>query len=165
MSDQEEARIAASRHFDDLYSRWLVHPSPGNRFLNDRYGSNPAVHGAGTKRVFYPLASANPVSVSNFFAYVAHEIMLRLVGGLLQRFRTACAEKTFGGVAMAATFQGLTEYPATLAVDHDRGRHGDIGHDIRRPESGHHPQRRLKALAHPQRQPSHSARRRRGKWE
>jgi hypothetical protein len=23
MSDQEEARIAASRHFDDLYSRWL----------------------------------------------------------------------------------------------------------------------------------------------
>lgn len=42
MSDQEEARIAASRHFDDLYSRWLVHPSPGNRFLNDRYGSIPA---------------------------------------------------------------------------------------------------------------------------
>jgi hypothetical protein len=45
MSDQEEARIAASRHFDDLYSRWLVHPSPGNRFLNDRYGSIPAVRG------------------------------------------------------------------------------------------------------------------------
>jgi hypothetical protein len=43
MSDQEEARIAASRHFDDLYSRWLVHPSPGNRFLNDRYGSIPDV--------------------------------------------------------------------------------------------------------------------------
>ena len=42
MSDQEEARIAASRHFDDLYSRWLVRPSPGNRFLNDRYGSIPA---------------------------------------------------------------------------------------------------------------------------
>ena len=43
MSDQEEARIAASRHFDDLYSRWLVRPSPGNRFLNDRYGSIPDV--------------------------------------------------------------------------------------------------------------------------
>jgi hypothetical protein len=42
MSDQEEARIAASRHFDDLYSGWLVRPSPGNRFLNDRYGSIPA---------------------------------------------------------------------------------------------------------------------------
>jgi len=39
MSDQEEARIAASRHLDDLYSRWLVRPSPGNRFLNDRNGS------------------------------------------------------------------------------------------------------------------------------
>ena len=44
MSDQEEARIAASRHFDDLYSRWLVRPSPGNKFLNDRYGSIAAVH-------------------------------------------------------------------------------------------------------------------------
>jgi hypothetical protein len=31
MSDQEEARIAASRHFDDLYSRWLVHPSVNRR--------------------------------------------------------------------------------------------------------------------------------------
>ena len=39
MSDQEEARIAASRHLDDLYGRWLVRPSPGNRFLNDRNGS------------------------------------------------------------------------------------------------------------------------------
>jgi hypothetical protein len=70
---------------------------------NVPFGSNPAVHGAGTKRVFYPLAPANPVSVSYLFAYVAHEIMLRLVGGLLQRFRTACAEKTLGGVAMAAS--------------------------------------------------------------
>jgi len=38
MSDQEEARIAASRHLDDLYGRWLVRPSPGNRFLNDCNG-------------------------------------------------------------------------------------------------------------------------------
>ena len=41
MSDQEEARIATSRHFDDLYSRWLVRPSPGNRFLNYRLGPTP----------------------------------------------------------------------------------------------------------------------------
>jgi hypothetical protein len=53
MSDQEEARIAASRHFDDLYSRWLVRPSPGNRFLNDRHGSIPDVrdeHSPGLSR-------------------------------------------------------------------------------------------------------------------
>jgi hypothetical protein len=50
MSDQEEARIAASRHFDDLYSRWLVRPSPGNRFLNDCYGSIPAIHAVRTTR-------------------------------------------------------------------------------------------------------------------
>src|ERR1700692_3767929 len=50
-------------------------PSPTGRF-----GSNPAVHGAGTKRVFYPLASANPVSVSNFFAYVEDRFVREYAG-------------------------------------------------------------------------------------
>jgi len=40
MSDQEEARIAASRHFDDLYSR-LARASESGKFLNDRYGCAP----------------------------------------------------------------------------------------------------------------------------
>jgi hypothetical protein len=47
---------------------------------NGRFGSNPAVHGAGTKRVFYPLASANPVSVSNFFAYVEDRFVREYAG-------------------------------------------------------------------------------------
>jgi hypothetical protein len=50
MSDQEKARIAASRHFDDLYSRWLVGPSPGNRFLNDRYGEGFRTPASGAGR-------------------------------------------------------------------------------------------------------------------
>ena len=55
MSDQEEARIAASRHLDDLYSRWLVRPSPGNRFLNDRNGSIAGVRGERGEDILRPI--------------------------------------------------------------------------------------------------------------
>src|SRR5271155_3369478 len=56
-------------------SRWGVYRASGLVL-----GSNPAVHGAGTKRVFYPLASANPVSVSNFFAYVEDRFVREYAG-------------------------------------------------------------------------------------
>src|SRR5271170_2306289 len=56
-------------------SRWGVYRESGLV-----HGSNPAVHGAGTKRVFYPLASANPVSVSNFFAYVEDRFVREYAG-------------------------------------------------------------------------------------
>src|SRR5580692_8650251 len=86
MSDQEEARIAASRHFDDLYSRWLVHPSPGNRFLNDRYGSAAAIR-KGLKLSRYVVANAKvfldsgdaPQEVIDFFPRNSQGLPLRFL--------------------------------------------------------------------------------------